>query len=164
MTNNFDKNKRLLEIRQKLGFNQRQFTDFLGIAQNNLSNLEKGRRSIGKNISKNVITTFFVNQEWFESGKGQMFTEDVEVIKKRLLSGWGMQTQMQLNEPAVQYQTQSRSGGGNTAALEKEISFLRDQLKEKDERILELKEHIKTLKEAKFPAQMPLLDAQGAKQ
>lgn len=163
MNRNFDKNKRLLEIRQKLGFNQRQFTDFLGIAQNNLSNLEKGRRSIGKNISKNVIATFFVNQEWFESGRGQMFAEDVEVIKKRLLSGGKMQAQMQLNEPPAQYQAQSQLSTSDMTSLEKEISFLKEQLKEKDERIIELKEHIKTLKEAKFPAQMPMLDTQGAK-
>ena len=73
---------RLFQIREKLGFNQREFTEKLGIAQNNLSNLEKGKRPIGKNISKNVLTTFNVNPVWWETGEGEMFLSGITAKPK----------------------------------------------------------------------------------
>ena len=76
------KGVRLFQIREKLGLNQREFTEKLGIAQNNLSNLERGRRPIGKNISKNVLTTFNVNPLWWETGEGEMFLSDPQAKKQ----------------------------------------------------------------------------------
>lgn len=78
-----NKGERLFILREKLGLKQREFTEKLGIAQNNLSNMEKGTRAIGKNISKNIITTFGVNPIWWETGEGEMFLSVSEMKQQK---------------------------------------------------------------------------------
>lgn len=64
---------RLKEIRKTLGLNQTDFAKHLGITQTAYSMIESGNRPLAEKYIKVICSSFNVNENWFYTGKGDMF-------------------------------------------------------------------------------------------
>ena len=69
---------RLKQIRKKLGCNQNEFAEKLGISVSNISSYEAGRRNPSDAVINLICEKFSVNKEWLETGKGEMFIQKAE--------------------------------------------------------------------------------------
>lgn len=68
-------NKRIKEIRLKLGLTQAQFAENLGVTNATISRLEAGERSISEATVKSICREFGVSYLWLTTGSGEMFEE-----------------------------------------------------------------------------------------
>ncbi len=64
--------KRLLNVRVKKGYSQSEFSNILGISQQNLSNYENDKRNIPDKV-KIKLQQIDVNISWLLTGEGNMF-------------------------------------------------------------------------------------------
>lgn len=65
-------NIRIKRIRQKYDLTQAEFAKRLAISQNAIAYLEAGKRNPGEQTKSLICKEFLVNQEWLETGKGEM--------------------------------------------------------------------------------------------
>lgn len=79
-----EKLSRLVQVREKLGLNPKQFADRLDINPSNYYQIEKGARKVGKNVSFKIVSVFGVNPEWWDTGEGEMFIRKPENNAKLL--------------------------------------------------------------------------------
>lgn len=70
-----DKIKRLELLIRENGGTQTAFAAKLGIKQQNISDMLRGNRAIGKNFINSLYIAFGVNPEWMETGEGEMFLD-----------------------------------------------------------------------------------------
>ena len=73
MNENTILSQRIIEIRKALDLTQVEFADDLKISQSHVGALEKGTRKIPERIIKLICFTYNVNENWFKTGKGDMF-------------------------------------------------------------------------------------------
>ena len=66
-------NERLKELRTHLGLTQSAFAERLGVTKATISRLEQKEREITNQMYRAICREFRVNEEWFRSGKGEMF-------------------------------------------------------------------------------------------
>lgn len=66
-------NKRLLELRKKLGLSQAQFGSKVQLKGNTVSDLEKGKNKISDRVIADICREFNVSEAWLREGKGPMF-------------------------------------------------------------------------------------------
>lgn len=64
---------RIKELRKILGINQDLFANRISMSRSNLANIENGNVSLTDRVKNNIITEFNVNEEWFVTGKGEIF-------------------------------------------------------------------------------------------
>ena len=69
---------RLKQIRKKLGCNQNEFAEKLGISVSNISSYEAGRRNPSDAVINLICEKFSINKEWLETGNGEMFIQKTE--------------------------------------------------------------------------------------
>ncbi|MBQ4438076.1 helix-turn-helix transcriptional regulator [bacterium] len=65
-------NKRLILLRKKMSYKQKEFAEILGVTQAFLSEIEKEK----KNVSLNIVVKLYslgVNLNWLIGGEGEMF-------------------------------------------------------------------------------------------
>lgn len=77
-------NDRIREVRNALSLTQNDFGKKLAIAQSYLTNIETGKREATEKIQKLVCLQFNVNEEWLQTGEGEMFVEDDNVLLSQL--------------------------------------------------------------------------------
>ncbi|MCU5977936.1 helix-turn-helix domain-containing protein [Clostridioides difficile] len=77
-----DINERLKLIRLYFNLSQKDFGSRLTIAQNYLSNIEKGYRNVTDKIIKITCFEFNINEEWLRTGIGNMFTKQDDILQK----------------------------------------------------------------------------------
>jgi transcriptional regulator with XRE-family HTH domain len=66
-------NKRIIEIRKHLKFNQDTFAARLGLRRTALSMIESGKNVLTEKNIKLICLTFNVNETWLRTGRGEMF-------------------------------------------------------------------------------------------
>lgn len=74
-------NKRLRELRNKLGLSQKEFGERIGITQSHVASLESGRRDLSDRNIQFISEIWGVNGDWIKTGKGEMFLNLVDDIK-----------------------------------------------------------------------------------
>ena len=74
-------NKRLRELRNKLGLSQKEFGERIGITQSHVASLESGRRDLSDRNIQFISEIWGVNGDWIRTGKGEMFLNLVDDIK-----------------------------------------------------------------------------------
>ena len=81
-------NKRLKELRSKLGLSQAAFAEKIGIKQTSYSDIETGRRELTERNLNLICKEFNVDENWLRNGEGSMFTleldEDTMLIESLL--------------------------------------------------------------------------------
>lgn len=64
---------RIKELRKKLGLNQTDFGEKIGIKQTTVAGYENGSRQPIDAVINSICREFNVNEEWIRNGKGNMF-------------------------------------------------------------------------------------------
>ncbi|MCX2485995.1 S24 family peptidase [Pedobacter sp. MR2016-24] len=83
MTENSRENygRRFKEVRSELDKTLKEFYSPVATHVNNFSPIENGRRLIGKRLAEDVIKHWKINQEWMNTGSGNMFLEPVKTTR-----------------------------------------------------------------------------------
>jgi transcriptional regulator with XRE-family HTH domain len=81
-------NRRIAEIRKKLGFTQLEFAQGLKISKSHVFSIESGRRSITDNMVQRICFTYGANERWLKTGEGEMFTDFEDSRRKRILENF----------------------------------------------------------------------------
>lgn len=68
-------NERVKFVRNELNLTQKEFGEKITVAQTYLSQIEKGDRNVTAKILKIICSEFNVNEEWLNSGTGEIFVE-----------------------------------------------------------------------------------------
>ncbi len=71
-------NNRIKALRKELGLSQRKFGEILGVTDVAISRLEKGDRSLTKQMFISICREFKINEEWLRTGIGEMFNYSKE--------------------------------------------------------------------------------------
>lgn len=71
-------NNRMKEVRKALNMTQANFGKRIGIKQAYVAMLETGKTEITPVLTKSICNEYGVNEEWFLTGKGEMFLFDLE--------------------------------------------------------------------------------------
>lgn len=71
-------NKRIKELRNKLGMTLEEFGNALGFSRSSMSNIETGYRNVTDRLIKAIVNTYNVNEIWLRTGEGEMFLETKE--------------------------------------------------------------------------------------
>lgn len=66
---------RIKQIRLSKGLTQKEFADSLGIVQGFLSGLERGKKSPSDTLLIALCHLYEINQEWLDTGTGEMYKE-----------------------------------------------------------------------------------------
>ena len=65
-------NKRIAEVRKKMGMTQETFSDALGLTRNFISLLERGDRVPSDRTISDICLKFNVREDWLRTGEGDM--------------------------------------------------------------------------------------------
>jgi transcriptional regulator with XRE-family HTH domain len=76
--------ERLLELRKYLKMNQTEFAERLGMSQSTYSPLETGR-DIRDAYVILICQAYSVNEVWFRTGEGEMFSDKPDYEQEELL-------------------------------------------------------------------------------
>ncbi|EGT4846759.1 TPA: helix-turn-helix domain-containing protein [Clostridioides difficile] len=68
-------NKRIKEIRENINLSQQKFGEKLGVSRDVISNIENNRVEVKTVFITHMCEVFSVNQEWLETGMGEIFVE-----------------------------------------------------------------------------------------
>jgi len=69
----YSTNKRIKELRKKLGLNQREFSRLLSLSGGYIAGVEVNLRNVNDRLIKLIVSQFGVNEEWLRFGNGEMF-------------------------------------------------------------------------------------------
>jgi transcriptional regulator with XRE-family HTH domain len=78
-------NGRIKRLREKLGLNQRDFSNLLALSSGYIAGIEVNLRKVNDRLIKLIVSEFGVNEDWLRSGKGQMFSQKKGVEKSAKL-------------------------------------------------------------------------------
>ncbi len=78
---------RLSEVRKVMEMTKEEFYSPVTKHVSNFTAIENGKRNIGRRLSEDIAKYYHVNQEWLETGDGEMFdegfsTEELSAMKK----------------------------------------------------------------------------------
>ena len=73
-------NERIKEIRKSVGLSQKEFGVRIGVSDTAISKIEHGERNPSKQTIKLICKEFKINQNWFKSGIGEMFSNDQDIF------------------------------------------------------------------------------------
>ena len=80
--------RRFGEIRKALGLTQVEFANDLKISPTHIGAMEKGTRKIPERIIKMICFTYNVNENWFKSGKGDIFKKGRDYKLEELIKNF----------------------------------------------------------------------------
>lgn len=67
--------QRIKKLREKLGLNQRDFSQLLSLSPGYIGGIEAKCRRVNDRIIKLIISEFGVKEDWLRYGKGTMFAQ-----------------------------------------------------------------------------------------
>jgi transcriptional regulator with XRE-family HTH domain len=77
-------NKRITEVREKLGFSQIEFARGVNIGKSLLSSLESAQRRVTDRLIRLISLTYGVNERWLKTGHGEMFDNFEDIRLRRV--------------------------------------------------------------------------------
>jgi len=66
-------NDRVKQVRLQVGYTQVKFGERIAVAQQHLTNIERGERAVTDRIIKIICFEFNISEEWLRYGTGEMF-------------------------------------------------------------------------------------------
>lgn len=70
-------NQRLKKVRMDLGYNQRKFSEILGIQQSHLSAIEAGKKELTIKILQKLVNKFNISPIWILEQRGEKLLETI---------------------------------------------------------------------------------------
>lgn len=74
MSVDFSVNRRIKQLRDALGINQRDFSTLLSLSGGYIAGIEVNLRKVNNRLIKLIVAEFGVNEEWLKTGTGEMFS------------------------------------------------------------------------------------------
>ena len=71
--------ERLYKLRSALNLNQEEFAKKIRVSKGYITSLENSHRELNSRLVKLISDTFGANEDWLQTGKGKMFTEQKDV-------------------------------------------------------------------------------------
>lgn len=93
--------KRLKEVRKKIGLSQQDFSESINISESYLSKLENNARAVNDRVVQLVCLKYGVREEWLRTGAGEMFATPeppVEPTKRETLVRYILDVAAELSE------------------------------------------------------------------
>jgi transcriptional regulator with XRE-family HTH domain len=78
--------ERLLELRNALDLTQEEFALRIKFSTGYITSLENSHRKLNPRIIKLITDTFGVNEQWLQTGNGDMFTNHKDVSLNEVIS------------------------------------------------------------------------------
>ena len=75
-------NERIKELRLKLGMNQEEFGESIGLSKSGISNIESGLRGVRERHIKLIANVFNVSEEWLRTGRDPI--EELSIESHRI--------------------------------------------------------------------------------
>ncbi|HBE8855031.1 TPA: helix-turn-helix transcriptional regulator [Clostridioides difficile] len=66
-------NDRVKEVRKIHKLTQKEFAERIGLSQNHLSYIERGKRNVFQNIINAIFLEFGIDRDWLITGEGYMY-------------------------------------------------------------------------------------------
>jgi len=76
--------ERIKEVRTLLKMTQKDFGDKLGVSRDVIANIEYNRVQPQKIFIQHLCVTFSVNQDWLETGAGDVFLENSKNLSEAI--------------------------------------------------------------------------------
>lgn len=76
--------ERIKDVRNSLGLTLEKFGEKLGVTKTAISRIEKGERSLTKQMTKSICREFSVDYMWLTTGEGEMFVESDDDFFERI--------------------------------------------------------------------------------
>ena len=73
-------NERVRSVRNSLGLTQEKFSKAIDISISYLAGIETKKRNVNQRIIRLIVNAFKVDEDWFETGTGEMFNEGTDVV------------------------------------------------------------------------------------
>jgi len=73
-------NERVRAVRNSLGLTQEKFSKAIDISISYLAGIETKKRNVNQRIVRLIVNAFKVDEDWFETGEGEMFNEGSDAI------------------------------------------------------------------------------------
>jgi len=73
-------NERVRSVRNSLGLTQEKFSKAIDISISYLAGIETKKRNVNQRIIRLIVNAFKVDEDWFETGAGEMFNEGTDVV------------------------------------------------------------------------------------
>ncbi|MDR0910022.1 MAG: helix-turn-helix transcriptional regulator [Spirochaetaceae bacterium] len=70
-----ERRSRLIEVRNSLGFSQKEFAHALNISPAHICALEAGNRRVTDRLLQMLALTFGANSRWLNTGEGKIFDD-----------------------------------------------------------------------------------------
>lgn len=82
-------NERIKKVRKALDLTQREFAERIGMKQNSIALIEKGRNTSDQTVFA-ICREFNVNEEWLRTGTGEMFNAAPSSVLDALAEQYGL--------------------------------------------------------------------------
>lgn len=83
-------NERLKDLRKKLGLNQNEFGEKVGIGGTAISKIEKGNRGLTETLLRAICREFNVSEDWLRNGNGEMFSRQSTDLIEQLTQQYSL--------------------------------------------------------------------------
>ncbi|HGM1460487.1 helix-turn-helix transcriptional regulator [Clostridioides difficile] len=123
-----DIHERVKEVRKASNLTQKEFGMRIAVAQNYLSNLEKGYRDVTEKIIKIICAEFNINEKWLKYGTGNMYIENDDTIISELSNKYNLD-----NLDVKILESYLKLSGEQRKAIKKYVYSLVDTILEDDE-------------------------------
>lgn len=77
-------NERVKEVRLSLGLSQAKFADKISISSSYIAGIELGNKKVNPRLIKLISTTYNVREQWLQTGEGEKFLDQSDMLLKAL--------------------------------------------------------------------------------
>ena len=108
-------NERVRNVRNSLGLTQEKFSKAIDISISYLAGIETKKRNVNQRIIRLIVNAFNVDEDWFETGEGEMFNEGTDAILSKFtgavksLSPQGRTFGWEMLSALLEYERSSKS-------------------------------------------------------
>ena len=83
--NEFDINKRIVQLRKTLGISQEKFAEGIKLSRSFQGGIEANHRKVNERLVKIICLSYGANENWLKTGTGEMFSDAKDPRLERII-------------------------------------------------------------------------------
>ena len=104
-------NEQLKKVRKALNLTQTKFAKEIGLSQTSLGMIEVGDRKVQDRHIKTICSIFNVNEDWFRTGKGEMFNKKNDNFLEQMIKKYNLShVEAQIADYCLNLSSEERAG------------------------------------------------------
>lgn len=104
-------NEQLKKVRKALNLTQTKFAKEIGLSQTSLGMIEVGDRKVQDRHIKTICSIFNVNEDWFRTGKGEMFNKKNDNFLEQMTKKYNLSpVEAQIADYCLNLSSEERAG------------------------------------------------------